>query len=71
MREYLVVLEKGDNCWGAYSPDVPGCIATGATREAVESLFREALEFHLEGMEMEGLPAPEPTSVATMVKVGR
>lgn len=69
MKEYLVILEPGEKNWGAYSPDVPGCIATGATREEVEKMFREALEFHLEGMIEEGLPIPEPASVASKVTI--
>lgn len=69
MREYLVILEPGEKNWGAYSPDVPGCIATGATRDEVEKLFREALEFHLEGMVEEGLAIPEPASVASKVTI--
>ena len=62
MREYVVVYEKAESNWAAYSPDVPGCIATGATREEVASTFREALEFHLEGLVAEGLPLPEPSA---------
>ena len=69
MKEYLVILEKGEKSWGAYSPDVPGCIATGATEEEVKNLFREALEFHIEGLVAEGLPVPEPSTHASYVKV--
>ncbi len=69
MKEYLVILEPGEKNWGAYSPDVPGCIATGATRDEVEKMFREALEFHLEGLVEEGLPIPEPASVASKVNI--
>src|SRR5688572_9975113 len=68
-REYVVILEPGENCWGAYSPDVPGCIATGATREEAEKLFAEALAFHIEGLIEDGDPIPEPTSVVSRVKV--
>ncbi len=64
MKEYLVVYERAENNWAAYSPDVPGCIATGKTRTEVEQHFREALEFHLEGLRQDGLPAPEPTTEA-------
>jgi len=55
MKEYLIVLEKGDNCQRVCSPDVSGCIATGATREEAERLFSDVLEFHIERMGMEGL----------------
>jgi predicted RNase H-like HicB family nuclease len=68
-HDYLVVFEKGDENWSAYSPDVPGCIATGATREEVETLFAEALAFHLDGLVRHGYPIPEPTSFATRMKV--
>ncbi len=54
MEEYRVIYEEGPQSWGAYSPDVPGCIAVGKTREEVERNFREALEFHLEGLLLEG-----------------
>ncbi|MCD6118415.1 type II toxin-antitoxin system HicB family antitoxin [bacterium] len=69
MREYVVILEPGEKNWGAYSPDVPGCIATGATREEVEQLFKEALAFHLEGLVEEGLPIPEPFSQVSKVLI--
>ncbi len=69
MREYIVVYEKAQSNWAAYSPDVPGCIATGATREEVAHRFREALEFHLEGLSLEGEPIPEPSSVVERMAV--
>lgn len=68
-RDYLVILEPGENCWGAYSPDVPGCIATAPTREEAEAQFAEALAFHLEGLELQGEPLPEPLSFASRVRV--
>jgi len=61
-REYVVVYERTANNWSAYSPDVPGCMATGKTRKEVERNFRDALAFHIEGLKREGLPIPEPTS---------
>ncbi len=69
MKEYVVILEKGENCWGAYCPDVPGCIATGPTREEAEALFHEALEFHLEGLALAGEPIPEPVSAASIIRI--
>jgi predicted RNase H-like HicB family nuclease len=50
MHRYVVVFEKAPNNWAAYSPDVPGCAATGATKEETAQSMREALEFHLEGL---------------------
>lgn len=69
MKEYLVVYERAENNWAAYSPDVPGCIATGETQTEVEHLFKEALEFHLAGLKEEGLPVPEPHSKAGCITV--
>jgi len=69
VREYLVIYEKAKRNWAAYSPDVPGCIATGKTREDVERNFREALEFHFEGLREAGLPIPQPTTEAGSVSV--
>jgi predicted RNase H-like HicB family nuclease len=58
--EYTVILESGPNNWSAYVPDLPGCIATGATREATLDLMREAIDFHLEGMRLNGEAIPQP-----------
>jgi predicted RNase H-like HicB family nuclease len=69
MHDYLIVIEETGTGFAAYSPDVLGCIATGATREEVEREMREALEFHIEGMRLEGLPIPEPHSYAKQVRV--
>lgn len=69
MIEYTVVYERGEGNWSAYSPDVPGCAAAGETREEVERLFIEALEFHLDGLRAEGLPVPEPTTETGTVRL--
>ncbi len=61
--KYLVVIEQGENNYGAYAPDVPGCITTGKTLEETISNFEEALQFHLEGTFEDGDPAPYPYSV--------
>ena len=69
MKEYAVVYEHSKNNWSAYSPDVPGCMATGKTREETERNFKEALAFHIEGLKEEGLSIPEPTSEVGRVTV--
>jgi predicted RNase H-like HicB family nuclease len=57
---YVVVIEKGQNSFGAYVPDLPGCVAVGKSREEVMQLIREAIEFHLEGLRESGRPPPRP-----------
>jgi predicted RNase H-like HicB family nuclease len=69
MRQYTVIYERGAQNWSAYVPDLPGCIATAATREELERLIRETIEFHVEGMRLHGEPVPEPTIEAGMVEV--
>jgi predicted RNase H-like HicB family nuclease len=66
---YAIIIEKSETGYGAYVPDLPGCIAAGATLEETEHLIREAIEFHLEGMHEDGLSPPEPTSLAEYVEV--
>jgi len=68
-KQYLVVLERTDRNYGAYSPDLPGCVATGETVEETLQLMREAIELHVRGLEEDGLPVPEPTSTASYVSV--
>lgn len=67
MKRYLVIYERSEESWGAYSPDVPGCYAAGKTREEVEALMREAIPFHLAGLREDGQPVPEPIHVAGYV----
>lgn len=67
--KYTVIYEKGDSAWGAYVPDLPGVIAAGDSREEVESLIREAVEFHIEGLRAEGLAVPPPASWAGTVDI--
>jgi predicted RNase H-like HicB family nuclease len=64
-----VIFEKTSNNYSAYVPDLPGCVATGATREEVERHIREAVTFHLEGLREEKLPIPEPSAWADLVEV--
>ncbi len=66
---YLIVIEKSDTGYSAYSPDLLGCVATGETREEAESSMREAISFHIEGMREDGLEIPEPTSYSSYVEV--
>ena len=68
MREYTVIYERGsDGGWGAYAPDLPGLGVVGDTFEEAEQLIREGIIFHIEGLLQDGLPVPEPTSVAALV----
>lgn len=69
MSEYLVVIEKAENNYSAYSPDLPGCIATGETKEETLQLMREAIAMHLEGLKEDGLPIPSPSTSADYVAV--
>ena len=64
---YAVVIEKAAENYSAYVPDLPGCVATGPTVEAVEERIREAIRFHIEGLEADGLPVPAPSSLAEYV----
>ena len=65
---YAVVIEKGCGNYSAYVPDLPGCVATGATVEAVEREIRDAIRFHIEGLKADGLKVPAPTSIADYVE---
>jgi predicted RNase H-like HicB family nuclease len=67
--QYLVVIERGPTSFGAYVPDLPGCIAVGETREEVEALIHEAIEFHIGGLREDNLPVPQPASTAQLVTV--
>lgn len=66
---YAVVVEAGETGFGAYVPDLPGCVAAGDTREEVVRLIQEAIEFHIEGLKDAGEPVPEPTSTIEFVDV--
>ena len=67
--KYLIVIEKTETGFSAYSPDLPGCIATGATRQDIEQTLRDAIEFHIEGLRKEGYEVPEPSSYSTYVDI--
>ena len=65
---YAVVIEKAEDNYSAYVPDLPGCIATGTTVAQTEVEIREAIRFHIEGMREDGLPIPQPSSLAEYVE---
>ena len=66
---YAIVIEKAVSNFSAYVPDLPGCVATGATLEEAESEIREAIEFHLEGMREDGIPLPPAESRVEYVDI--
>jgi predicted RNase H-like HicB family nuclease len=65
---YAIVIEKAEGNYSGYVPDIPGCVATGATVQEVEQEMREAIRFHIEGLKEDGLPVPLPTSIAEYVE---
>lgn len=67
--QYTILIEKGETTYGAYIPDLPGCVAVGETIEEVRALIHEAIEFHLEGIREEGSSIPEPTTHAEYIEV--
>jgi predicted RNase H-like HicB family nuclease len=69
MRRYAIVVETADGNYGAYVPDLPGCVAMGDTVEEVEAAIKEAIEMHLEGLVEDGLSIPEPSSRVDYVDV--
>ena len=66
---YAVVIENAGSNFSAYVPDLPGCVATGATLSDTELAIREAIEFHLEGLREDGSPIPPPSSKVEYVEV--
>ncbi len=66
---YAIVIEKTQNNYSAYVPDLPGCIATGASMEEIEANIREAIAFHLDGMREDGTPPPQPSSHVEYIEV--
>ncbi len=65
---YAVIIEKGPTSYGAYVPDLPGCIAAGETEEEVSKLIREAIDFHIDGLRQDGRPIPPPSSQVVYVE---
>ena len=69
MYRFLVVIEKANSNYSAYSPDLPGCVATGSTREEVEKNIHEAIEMHVQGLLEDNLPVPKSESFAEYVAI--
>ncbi len=69
MRKFLIVIEKAKNNYSAYSPDLPGCIATGKTIKETEKNMYEAIEFHLEGLKEDRIPYPKSSAIAEYVVI--
>lgn len=66
--KYLVVIEKTQTGFSAYSPDLPGCVTTGKTQEEISKNMEEAITFHIEGLQLEGEPVPQPSSTSAYVE---
>ena len=69
MQQYLIVIEKARGNYSAYSPDLPGCVATGQTKQETEERMREGIRMHLAELAEDGLPIPQPFASAEHVKV--
>jgi predicted RNase H-like HicB family nuclease len=67
--KYLVIIEKADGNFSAYSPDLPGCVATGTTIKETLSRMKDAIQFHIEGLNREGLAIPEPSAKIKYVEI--
>ena len=67
--QYLVIFEKGASSYGAYVPDLPGCVAIGETMDEVRGLIAEAIQFHVEGLRKDGLVVPLPSSTVMFIDV--
>jgi predicted RNase H-like HicB family nuclease len=67
--KYAVVVEQGETSFGAYAPDLPGCVAVADTRDEVLKLIEEAIEFHIEGLREDGLPVPAPSSSVEFIEI--
>jgi len=69
LQKYLIIIEKTPNNLSAFSPDLPGCVATGSTRQELEERMRDAIRMHIDGMMEDGLPIPVASSVAEYIEV--
>lgn len=66
---WAIVIERGENNYAAYVPDLPGCVTTGDTLDEIRAMIREAIEFHLDGMREDGEPIPQPSSRVAYVEI--
>jgi predicted RNase H-like HicB family nuclease len=69
VRRYLIIIERGNESYSAYSPDLPGCIATGKTLRETRSRMQGAMELHVEGLRAEGLPVPPAQTLSAYVQI--
>ena len=69
MKKYLIIIERTETGYSSYSPDLPGCVSTGKTREEAEQNMREAIEFHVDGLRKDGFPVPEPQTTSAYVEL--
>lgn len=69
MKEYTIILDHGNTSWGAYVPDLPGCVAVAETREEAERLIKEAIQLHISDLRDSGEPVPEPSHFAASIEV--
>ena len=69
MKKYAIVVERAERNYAAYVPDLPGCVATGATVEETERNLREAIELHVAGMREDGLEVPDPSSIVDYLEI--
>ena len=69
MKKYLIVIERTDSGYSTYSPDLPGCVSTGKSREEAEKNMREAIEFHVDGLRQEGYSVPEPQATSSYIEL--
>jgi predicted RNase H-like HicB family nuclease len=67
--QYAIIIEQSDSGFGAYVPDLPGCVAAGQSEDEVRELIREAIEFHLDGLREEGQPLPAPSARVEYIDV--
>jgi predicted RNase H-like HicB family nuclease len=70
MARYLIIIEKAEKNYSAYSPDLPGCVAAGKTRATAERNMKKAIEMHFRGLRRDNQPLPEPRSIAEYVQIG-
>lgn len=70
MFRYTIIIERAENNYSAYCPDLPGCIATGSTMDEAVQNMKEAIQLHIEGMKQENIPIPKPSTEAVSIELG-